>query len=54
MEEMTSHHGLHKIIYGLTHVLPNSASYIDLLFTSQAGLMIDSGIHPSLFTRCHR
>ena len=31
----------------------NSASCIDLIFTNQSNLVIDSGVHPSLHTNCH-
>ena len=36
------------------HNLPNSASCIDLIFASQPNLNIDSGVHASLFPRCHQ
>ena len=33
--------------------LPNSESCIDLFFTSQPNLVSESGVHASLFPRCH-
>ena len=36
-----------------THILSNSASYIDLIFTSQPNLVMHSGVHPSLKPNCH-
>ena len=36
-----------------THLMENSASCIDLIFTNQPNLVIDSGVHPSLYTNCH-
>ena len=53
LDEISSYHGLHQIINNPTHILSNSASCIDLLFTCQPNLISESGIHASLFTRCH-
>ena len=54
---------VHKLIYWQlpmeqfisdpTHILPNSSICIDLIFTDQPNLVIDSGVHPSLHTNCH-
>ena len=52
LDELTFHHGLQQIINSPTHILPNSSSCIDLIFTSQPNLIIDSGLHASLFSRC--
>ena len=46
-------HGLSQIIDKPTHILPNSASCIDLIFTCEPNLIVDSGVHSSLFPRCH-
>ena len=35
-----------------TYLMGNSASCIDLIFTYQQNLDIDSGVHPSLHTNC--
>ena len=35
------------------HILENSSSCIDLAFTSQPNLIVDSGTHPSLHPNCH-
>ena len=51
--DLTAQHYLHQIIDAPTHVLPNSASCIDLIFLSAMDLIIDSGVLPSLFPRCH-
>ena len=53
LEEIFTHYGLQQIINSPTHILPNSASCIDLLFSSQPNLITDSGVHASLFPRCH-
>ena len=47
-ESITSYYGLHQIINEPTHILPSSASCIDLIFTNQPNLVINSGLHPSL------
>ena len=44
--------GLQQITKETTHNLNNSSSYIDLIFTSQANLLIESGVHPSLHSNC--
>ena len=51
--ELSSHCNLHQLINTPTHILPNSESCIDLLFTSQPNLVSESGVHASLFPRCH-
>ena len=48
IEFVTSQFGLHKIINEPTRVLENSSSCIDLIFTSQPNLVVDSSVHPSL------
>ena len=53
LSELSSHHNLHQLINTPTHILPNSESCIDLLFTSQPNLISESGVHASLFPRCH-
>ena len=49
----TSQFCLSQIIKEPTHTLSNSASCIDLIFTSQPNLAMHSGIHPSLHLNCH-
>ena len=53
IENVTSQLGLHQIINEHTHILPNSFSCIDLIFTSQRNMVIESGIHSSLHSSCH-
>ena len=36
-----------------THILNNSSTCINLIFTSQPNLIIESNIHPSLHPNCH-
>ena len=53
IESLTSTYGLHQLISDPTHILPNSSSCIDLIFTDQPNLVVDSGVHPSLHPNCH-
>ena len=40
IENLTSHFGLHQVIKEPTHILDTSFSFIDLIFTSRADLII--------------
>ena len=42
-----------QLILEPTHILKNSSSCIDLIFTDQPNLITDSGTHPSLHPNCH-
>ena len=53
VESITSQFGLHQIINEPTHILENSSSCIDLIFTSQPNLSVESGTLPSLHPNCH-
>ena len=53
MDVISSFHGLHQLLNEATHLLETSASCMDLIFTNQRSLVIDSGVHPSLHTNCH-
>ena len=50
---LTSEYDLKQIISERTHLLDNSSSCIELIFTSQPNLMIDEGAHPPLHANCH-
>ena len=52
VEALTSFYGLNQLIKTPTHLLQNSATCIDLVFTNQLCLVKESGIHSSLCT-CH-
>ena len=52
-EPLTSDLGLHQLISGPTHMIGQSRSCIDLIFTDQPSLFIESGIHPSLNEQCN-
>ena len=53
IELVTLKYGLHQISIESTYVLDNSSSCIDLIFTSQPNLVVDSGVYPSLHANCH-
>ena len=50
---MFSTHGFHQLISEPTHILQNSLSCIDLMFTDQPSLVVGSGVHPTLNKNCH-
>ena len=43
---------IYDIINDATHILEASSSCIDLIFTTQPNLAVESGVHPSLHTNC--
>ena len=46
-------HGLQQLILEPTHLLPNSLFGIDLIFTDQSSLAVNSSVLPSLHPNCH-
>ena len=44
---------MNQLIQEPTHILNSSSSCIDLIFTSQPNLVMESGIHSSLHSNCH-
>ena len=52
-EALTSFYGSNQLIKTPTHLLQNSATGIDLVFTNQPHLVIESGVHSSLSSTCH-
>ena len=53
IDNVASSFALSQIISGPTHILPNSTSCIDLIFTNHPDLIINSGIHSSIHPNCH-
>ena len=53
IDNITSQFGLYQVIKESTHILNTSSSCIDLIFTSQPNLIIDSGFHSSLHPNCN-
>ena len=53
VDSLTTSYGLSQIISDPTHILPNSSSCNDLIFTNQPNLVTESGAHTSLQPKCH-
>ena len=53
LESLTSLYEMKQLIGEPSHVLENSSSCIDLIFTNQPYLIMDAGVHPSLHSKCH-
>ena len=53
LESVSSSYGLDQLITDATHVLPQSSSCIDLIFIDQPNLVIESGVHSSLYANCY-
>ena len=53
IENLTSQFGFLQVIKEPTHVLDTSPPCIDLIFTSQPNLIIESGVQSSLNSNCH-
>ena len=52
-ESLTTVHGFHQLISQPTHLLTQISSCIDLIFTNQPNLIVDSDIYPSLHSNYH-
>ena len=53
IESLTMSYGLQQLISDPAHLLLNSSFCIDLIFTNQLNLIVDSVVHPSLHPKCH-
>ena len=54
IQSLAAQHGLQQLIDEPTHIPPNtSSSCIDLIFSLGNHLILDSGVLPSLYSRCH-
>ena len=53
IDTITFKFGLQQIINEPTYLTSNSSSCIDLIFTSQPNLVMESGVHSSLHPNCH-
>ena len=53
IEFLASQFAMSQVINELTHILDNSKSCIDLIFTSQPNMIMDSGVYPSIHSNCH-
>ena len=50
---LTSSNGFSQLINEPTHIQTNSVSCIDLMFSNQPNLSVNSGVHSSLHPNCH-
>ena len=50
---LTSQFGLSQMMKEPTHILGNSSSCIVLIFTTQTNMVLESGVHHSLYQNCH-
>ena len=53
IEFLASQFAVSQVISEPTHILDNSKSCMDLIFTSQPNMIMNSGVHPSLHSSCH-
>ena len=53
LDYLTSLYGMKQVITAPTHVLENSSSCIDLIFSNQPNFITDSGVHPTLHSKCY-
>ena len=53
IDVITSTFGLQQTMNEPAHIIGDSSSCIDLIFTSQPDLVMESGVHSSLHPNCH-
>ena len=53
LDYFTSLYGMKQVKTEPTHILESSASCIDLIFTNQSNIVMDSRVHLSLHEKCH-
>ena len=53
IDAVTLQLGLQQLAKELTHILGDSPSCIDSIFTSHTSLVMKLGNHPSLHSNCH-
>ena len=53
IESLTSQCEFKQLISDSTHILESSSSCIDLIFTSQPNLVMNSDVNSSLHPNCH-
>ena len=53
LDYLTLLYGMKQVKTERTHILENSSSCIDLIFSNQPNLITDSGVHPTLHSKCH-
>ena len=53
LDSLRTPFNMKQMITEPTHILENTSSYIDVIFTTQPNIIVDSGIHSSLHPKCH-
>ena len=53
LNSLVSTHDIHQVISESTHILRNSLSCFNLIFTDQPSLVVGSGVYPTLHENCH-
>ena len=53
IDGITSTFGLQHTVNKTTHIIGDSSYCIDLIFTSQPDLLMESGVHSSLHPNCY-
>ena len=53
IETIASHLDMYQLIHDPSHILEKLSSWIDLIFTSQPNMVINSGVHSSPYAICH-
>ena len=53
LDYLTSLYGMKQVITEPTHLLENSSSCIDLIFSNQPNLIMDSEVDRTLHSKCH-
>ena len=53
LDSITSLYGMKQLISGPTHILQQSSSCINLIFTNQPNIAMDSGVDSSIRPKCH-
>ena len=53
LDSITSLYGMKQLILEPAHILQQSSSCIDFIFTNQPNIVVDSGVDSSLHSKCH-
>ena len=53
LDEFIESNNLTQVIDQPTHIINESRSCIDLIITDQPNILVDYGVHPSLYKTCH-
>ena len=53
LDSLLTSFSMKQLITEPTHLLENTSNCIDLIFTYQPNIVLDSGVHSSLHPKCH-